>query len=160
MAVLLVAVAGSSFGGEFNGSMIPGESVTVAGHEIALRGVETGEGERFVYVRALFDVDGEQMSPEIRAYEDQEVPVAEPVARVGLIDDVIVAISLIFPDGNTVEVSVFVRPLVSWVWFGASLIGLAGLIALFARGGAAAMRRRSAREVLRSGGTTSGTVSR
>jgi len=160
MAVLLVAVAGSSFGGEFTGSMIPGESVTVAGHEIALRDVETGEGDRFVYVRALFDVDGEQMSPEIRAYEDQEVPVAEPVARVGLIDDVIVAVSLLFPDENTVEVNVFVRPLVSWVWVGASLIGLAGLIALLARDGAASMRRRSAREALQSGETTSGTVSR
>ena len=144
MAVFLAAVAGSSFGDQFTGSMMPGDTVTVAGHEVSLRAVSTGEGDRFVYVRGDFDVDGVRMSPEIRAYEDQGVPVSEPVLRSGLVDDVIVAISLLFPDAETVEVSVFVRPLVSWVWLGAALMGLAGLVALVATGGAAARQHRSA----------------
>ena len=160
MAVLLVGVAGSSFGADFAGSMRSGESVTVAGHEIVLRGVETGEADRYAFVRADFDLDGAPISPEIRGYEEQTTPVAEPALRPGLVDDVIVAVSLLFPDGDTVEVSVFVRPLVTWVWVGGVLIGLAGLTALFGRGGAASGPRRSATAEPRSGETATGSVVR
>lgn len=160
MALLLVAVAGSSFGDEFSGSMVAGETVTVSGHEITLRGVETGDADRFVYARATLEVDGETLRPEIRAYEDQDTPVSEPVLRAGILDDVIVAISLLFPDGETVEVSVFVRPLVSWLWVGAALIGLGGLVALFATGGAASRPRLPATTAPRSEETTSGSVAR
>lgn len=160
MAVLLVGVAGSSFGDEFRGSMVPGDSVGVAGHQLTLREINTGEEGRFVFVEANFDLDGSRISPEIRAYEDQTTPVAEPALRSGPIEDVIVAVSLLFPDANTVEVTVFVRPLVTWVWAGSLLIGLAGLVALFGRDGAASVPRPPAREEQRSAGTTSGTPSR
>jgi cytochrome c-type biogenesis protein CcmF len=160
MAVLLAGVAGSSFGGDFNGSMIPGESIEVSGHDLTLQAIETGEADRYAFVRAHFDLDGEAITPEIRAYEEQATPVAEPSLRAGLVDDTIVAISLLFPDASTVEVSVFVRPLVTWVWFGAGLVGLAGLVALFARDGAAAAPRRPATATPRAEGTTTGTFSR
>jgi len=160
MALFLIAVAASSFGADHSGSMRTGESVAVGGHEVTLLAIETGEAERFVYARADFSVDGRTSSPEIRAYEDQAVPVAEPVLRSTPLGDVIVAISLLFPDGETVEVSVFVRPLVWWVWVGAALIGLAGLVALGGRGGDGARRRRLAREERQSGGTTTGSTAR
>lgn len=160
MAVFLVGVAGSSFGEDFSGSMVPGDVVEVGGHEIALEDTETGEEARFIYVRASFRVDGTPVSPEIRAYEDQSLPVAEPALRSTPLSDVIVAVSLLFPDGNTVAVSVFVRPLVWLVWVGAGLMVLAGLSALVVRGGAAAVPRRSAREGPRPTGTTTGTASR
>ena len=159
MAVFLVGVAGSSFGGEFQGAMVPGEVIEVSGHELTLEQVETGEGDRFVFARAGFDVDGSPMSPEIRAYEDQAVPVAEPVVRRGLLEDVIVAISLLFPDGETVEVSVFVKPLMSLVWVGASLMALAGLVALFGRAEVVSTQRRLATEAQPVAGTTNGTSS-
>lgn len=154
MAVFLIAVAASSYGSDQNGSMRPGETIVVGGHEVTLLSVETGEADRYVYVRADFSVDGRTLSPEIRGYEEQATPVAEPALRSTPLSDVIVAVSLLFPDGETVEVSVFVRPLVWWVWVGAALIGLAGLAALFGRGGDGAKRRRSAREEQLPGGTT------
>ncbi|HUG32559.1 MAG TPA: cytochrome c biogenesis protein CcsA [Acidimicrobiia bacterium] len=144
MALLLVGVAGSSLGGDFTGSMRPGEEVTVAGREVALVSVDTGQADRFDFVRADFTVDGAPVSPEIRAYEDQAVPVAEPALRSGLTEDVIVAVSLLFPDGETVQVSVFVRPLVTLVWVGAIAMGLAGLLALFSRAVTAVEPHRSA----------------
>jgi len=158
MAVFLLAVAASSFGSDFNGSMRPGDTVELGGHELGLQAIETGDEDRYVFVRAVFDLDGSSIAPQIRAYEDQDVPVAEPALRSSLVDDVIVAVSLMFPDGETVEVSAFVRPLVTWVWVGAGLMGLAGLAALFARDGAAAERRRPAREERRGAGTTSESV--
>jgi cytochrome c-type biogenesis protein CcmF len=159
VSLFLVGVAGSSFGADFSGTMMPGDTITVGGHEISLDRVETGEGDRYVFVRAVVDVDGRSLAPEIRAYEEQTVPVAEPVVRSSPVDDVIVAVSLLFPDGETVEVSVFVRPLVWWVWAGAVLMGLAGLVALFARDGAAAGPRRSATAGRQRGETTSGAAS-
>lgn len=145
MAIVLVGVAGSSFGSEFEGSMRVGESVVVGDHEVTLEDLSTGQSGRLQYVRASFVVDGALLTPEIRAYEDQALPVSEPALRSTPVDDVVVATSLLFSDGETVAVSVFVRPLVWWVWVGAALIGLAGLVALFSRYGAAAVPRRSAK---------------
>lgn len=156
MAVFLVGVAGSSFGDDFSGAMTPGETTVVGGHEVVLDEVTTGEGDRFIYVQARIEVDGTSLTPEIRAYEDQALPVAEPVVRRGVVDDVIVAISLLFPDGETVEVSVFVRPLVSLVWLGAALMALAGLAALAGRAGAVEGRRPPATAGQPAEGTTTG----
>jgi len=158
MALFLLAVAASSFGANFSGTMRPGDTVELAGHNLTLRTIETGEEDRYVFVRAAFELDGSPIAPQIRAYEDQDSPVAEPAVRTSPVDDVIVAVSLIFPDGETVEVSAFVRPLVMWVWVGAALMGLAGLAALLARDGAAAGPRRPAREERLRAGTTSGSV--
>ncbi len=132
----------------------------MGGHEVTLLEVDTGEADRYVYVRADFSVDGRTLSPEIRGYEEQATPVAEPALRSTLLGDVIVAVSLLFPDGETVEVSVFVRPLVWWGWVGAALMTLAGLAALSGRGGAAATRRRSARAGQLPGGPTTGSTVR
>lgn len=160
MALLLVGVAGSSFGDEFEGSMRPGDTVDVGGHTVTLQEVSSGESGRYIFVRATFDVDGTTLAPEIRAYEDQATPVAEPALTSSIVDDVIVAVSLLFPDGETVAVSAFVRPLVVWVWVGAGLIALAGLAALFWRDGAVAVPRREATTGRRGAGTTSDIASR
>lgn len=156
-ALVLVAVAGSSFGGEFEGTMRPGDTVEVAGHTVTLDDVSVGREGRFQRVVGQFTVDGAPLEPEIRAYEDQLLPVAEPVLRSTPIDDVIVALSLLFPDGETVQVSVFVRPLVWWVWFGAGVVVLGGLLAS-APGAGGGVRRRSATGERRRGETTIETV--
>jgi cytochrome c-type biogenesis protein CcmF len=160
MAMFLIGVAGSSFGEDFAGSMVPGDVIDVGGHEVVLEEVESGQKDRFMYVRASFLVDGAPVAPEIRAYEDQSLPVAEPALFSTPLRDVIVAVSLLFPDGNTVAVSVFVRPFVWWVWMGAAVLALAGLSALFSRSGAAAAPRLSATEERRPAGTTTDTALR
>lgn len=160
MAIVLVAVAGSTFGEDFSSTMRPGDRVAVAGHQIVLEGVTTGDTARYQFARARFVVDGAVMEPEIRAYDGQELPVAEPRLRSTPVDDVIVVISLLFPDTETVEVSVIVRPLVWWVWVGAAVVALAGLIALSSRVGGGGGRRRSATGAPLPAETTSGTGSR
>lgn len=83
--------------------------------------------------------------PQIRAYEDQPLPVPEPVLRSSPGADVVVAISRTNQDASGVEVSVFVKPLVFWVWAGALLIALGGLVGLISQGGSGARRRRAAK---------------
>lgn len=160
IATLLVAVAASSYGDSLETTMTPGDSVEVGGHRVALAEIDTGESDRYLFVRSAFDVDGSEMTPEIRAYEDQPVPVSEPALRSTLTDDVIVATSLLFPDGETVAVSVFVRPLVWWVWPSAAMVALAGLVSLFGTAEGVAKPRRSARGERRPGGTTSRSAAR
>lgn len=159
MALVLVGGAGSSLGEDFTAAMGPGETADLARYTIELETVETGDADRFIYVAADVSfsrsgVDLFTLSPEIRAYEDQALPVPEPALRTTLVEDVVVAISRVAGDASVVEVSVFVRPLVTWVWVGAALIALAGLIALVSTGGDGARRRRSATEEQQTAGTT------
>lgn len=157
MAILLVGVAGSSFGDDFEGPMRVGDSVEVGGHTVTLVDLSLGESDRYQFVSANFEVGDEMLSPQIRAYESQPLPIAEPVVSSDPVDDVVIAISLLFPDGETVDVSVFVRPLVWWVWFGALVVFGSGLIFLFSKAGAGAEQRRLARAEPQREETTSDT---
>ena len=154
LAMVLIGAAGSSLGDDFEGSMRPGDEVEVAGETVRLESISTGEGDRFIFVRAVFDVQGAIAEPEIRAYEDQSLPVAEPALVTDPLGDVVVAISTVTADASEVAVSVFVRPMVWWVWAGALVVAVAGLVALSSTGAAGAARHRGARAGLRSGGTT------
>ena len=159
--MLLVGVGGSALGGDFRGTMSPGESIEVSGRDVVLASVVTGEADRYIFVRASFIVDGKDTAkPEIRAYEDQTQPVSEPALVSNPGADVIVAVSQLAPDAETVSVSVFVRPLVWWVWAGALTMLLAGLAGLFWTAGDVSARRRSARGEQQSEGTTSGIAAR
>lgn len=160
-SMVLVGAGGSALGGEFRGTMSPGDTVEVAGRTIGLDDVNTGEADRFIFVRALFSVDGKHdLAPEIRAYEDQTQPVSEPDLLSTPGADVIIAVSQLAPDAETVSVSVFVKPLVWWVWAGALMLSLAGLVGLFGRGGDVAARHRSARGERQPGETTTGIAAR
>jgi cytochrome c-type biogenesis protein CcmF len=159
--LVLAGAAGSALGEDFIGTLAPGDQIEVGGHTLRLEEVITGETERFLFVRSTFTVDGEDtMVPEIRAYERQPLPISEPALRSNLAGDLIVATSRLNEDGVTVNISVFSRPLVWLVWLGAVLITLAGMLALVARTGGAAERRRPATAGLQSAGTTSGSSAR
>jgi cytochrome c-type biogenesis protein CcmF len=158
MALVLVGAAGSSLGEDFSAPMAPGERVQLAHHEVELESIDTGESDRYIFVAADVTVSrdggsGVTMSPQIRAYEEQALPVPEPALHSTLWEDVVVAISRVSEDALVVEVSVFVRPLVTLVWVGAILISLGGVLALAATGAGAARRRRSARAGQQPAGT-------
>lgn len=156
-ALVLIGAAASALGADYVGTLAPGEQVEVGGHDLRLEEVLTGETDRFLFVRSVFTVDGEDtVTPEIRAYENQALPVSEPALRPTLAGDLIVATSRLNEDGVTVNVSVFVRPLVWLVWVGALLITVAGMVALAGRGGGAAAPRRGATAARRPAETTSG----
>jgi cytochrome c-type biogenesis protein CcmF len=159
MALVLVGGAGSSLGEDFTAAMGPGETAQLDRYTIELENIGTGEADRFIFVVADIFFTGPgpggfRLSPEIRAYEDQALPVPEPALRSTPVEDVVVAISRVAGDASVVEVNVFVRPLVLWVWVGAALIAVAGLIALVATGAASSGRRRAATAARQEAGTT------
>lgn len=156
IVVALIGAGGSSLGSEFTGPMVPGDTVTVGPHTVELVEVSLGETDRFIYAEGLFLLDGRsELRPQIRAYESQALPVAEPALRTTPFLDIIVAVTLLTPDGGGFEVSVFVRPMVWWVWAGAVLLAASGVFALVSRDGASSRRRREAIEGPLQTGTTS-----
>lgn len=161
MALVLVGAGGSSLGDEFRGAMTPGDTVEVGGYEVTLDAIETGEADRFIYVAAELSLaksgeNLETLSAQIRAYEEQPLPIPEPALRTTPSGDVVVAISRVADDASVVEVRVFVRPLVLWVWVGGLLIALSGVLSLVSTGGVFARRRRPATAAQQAEGTTTG----
>ena len=146
IAMVLIGAAGSAMGGDGVAVMAPGDSLEVAGHEIVMRAINTGETERFLFAEAEIVLDGQYvLTPQIRAYGGRDLPIAEPAIRSTPGGDVIVAISLLFPDAAAADVSVFVRPLVWWVWVGALVVSLGGLLLIAVTTSDGARRRRKAR---------------
>ena len=161
LLMILIGAGGSALGDEFSGVMSPGDSVEVGDTRVSLVDVGTGERERYIFVRARFDVNStNSLVPEIRAYEDQPQPVSEPDLLSSPVRDVIVSISRLSPDGETVNVSVFVRPMVWWVWAGALMIASAGAARLLGRSEGASRRRPTARAGRQPRETTSDTSAR
>lgn len=149
MVLVLVGGAGSSLGDEAVTGLAPGDVLEVGGYQVRLDGVETGEEDRIIYVAATLTLlrNGavlDEVVPQIRAYEDQALPIPEPVLRTTPIADIVFAISRVNQDASGVEVSVFVRPLVAWVWVGGLLMAVAGVVALTARGEGASKLHRPA----------------
>lgn len=149
IAIVLIGAAGSSLGDEFRGGMSLGDVVEVGGYEVRLDGVETGDDDRFIFVAADLTLlrNGQvidTVTPQIRAYESQPLPVPEPVLRSTPREDIVFAISRVNQDATGVEVNVFVRPLVFWVWAGGLLIAMAGVVGLIGRAGVGGGRRQVA----------------
>jgi cytochrome c-type biogenesis protein CcmF len=161
LAMVLIGAAGSAMGSEFAGTVAIGDVVEVGRHSIELVAIDTGEADRYVWAQGEFVVDGgSRLRPQIRAYEDQPTPVAEPALRSTPVSDLIIAVSRLSPDLGSFEVSVFVRPMVWWVWAGALVMAAGGGFALYVRSGASGGRRRSARGGLQPAGTTTGATGR
>ena len=161
LLMILIGAGGSALGEEFSGVMSLGDTVEVGDTRVSLIDLETGDHERYIFARARFEVDSTtSLAPEIRAYEDQPQPISEPDLHSTPLRDVIVAISRLSPDRETVNVSVFVRPMVWWVWAGALMVASAGAVRLLGRSGGASKRRPKARAGRQSGETTSDTSAR
>ncbi len=158
LAMVLVGAGASSLGDEYVGAMSIGDTIEVGTHTVELVSVTTGEADRYIYVEGLFLIDAStEMRPQIRAYEDQRLPVAEPALRSTAVSDLMVAVSVVSPELAGFDVSVFLRPMVWWVWIGAIVISLAGLSALSRRYAVAEGRRRPAMTTPPPAGTTTGT---
>jgi cytochrome c-type biogenesis protein CcmF len=155
LAMVLIGAGGSALGADAASRLRVGESLEVGSHVIELVGVSTGEADRYVYAEGRFLVDGRvELAPQIRGYEDQTLPVAEPALWSTPMADVIVAVSMLTPEVDGFDVAVFVRPMVWWVWAGAVVLTLAGLVAIRGPIGVGATRRRSATTAQPPTGTT------
>lgn len=125
----------SAYSVEREASLMTGEHVTLAGYRFTLESVSPATGPNYEASRARIAVHSESESikvadlfPERRTYRVQTNPMTEAAINQTPLRDLYVALGESLHEDEHV-LRVYYRPLVRWIWFGALLMALGGLIA-------------------------------
>ncbi|MTJ05297.1 MAG: heme lyase CcmF/NrfE family subunit [Sediminimonas qiaohouensis] len=111
-----------------------GEPFEVAGYTLTLRDVRQVQGPNFrsTMAEVLLSRDGKEISvlnPEKRVYPVQQMPTTEAAIDNGLLRDVYVVIGDSQKNGGW-AVRTYFKPLANWIWGGAILMAIGGLLSL------------------------------
>ncbi|MBT8108134.1 MAG: heme lyase CcmF/NrfE family subunit [Gammaproteobacteria bacterium] len=131
---VLGATVVSAFGVESDQALSPGESINVAGYEFHMVGLGNVQGPNFSAIEAEIEIrdEGEFVAtirPQKRQYLVQKSPMTEAGIRAGLDKDLFVALGDQLGN-NTWSVRVQYKPLIRFIWLGALIMALGGLIAI------------------------------
>ena len=127
----------------------PGDSFVVGEYSFVFRGVSTDSGPNFRATTGIFAVfrDGKQVAnlrPEKRYYPVAGMQTTEAAIEMGLARDIYLVLGDERGDGFW-TVRTYIKPLANWIWLGALIMSLGGLISLLDRRyrtAASAMRAR------------------
>lgn len=123
----------SAFGVEEDLRLSPGESVEVAGYEFHLEELRNVDGPNYRALEAEVEIrnNGEHVAtvrPQERTYLVQQNPMTEAGIDAGWNRDLFVALGQ--PLGNGIwSVRVQYKPLIRFIWFGAVIMALGGIVA-------------------------------
>jgi cytochrome c-type biogenesis protein CcmF len=133
--VLVAGVTASAWQTERIETMRPGETVEVAGYAFRFEGTHPVAGPNYSADRGRFTVTRggnlvAVMQPEKRFYPVQRMPITDAAIHTnGLADLYAVITEPTGTDGAWV-VRLYHNPLVPWIWFGAIIMALGGLVSL------------------------------
>ena len=111
-----------------------GDTVPIGGYDFTFRGVEDVKGPNYDAVRGIFDVSraGDPvavMTPESRVYNTSTMTTTEAAIRPTLTSDLYAVIG--DPDGKGGWAArLYHKPLVHWIWLGAILMSIGGIVSL------------------------------
>jgi cytochrome c-type biogenesis protein CcmF len=111
-----------------------GEQVELAGYRVKLEALETGiAGPNYTAARATLSLskDGAQIAllkPERRTFPARAMDTTETAISSNIVRDLYAVVGET-QDGGVV-VRLFVKPLVAFIWLGATLMALGGLLSL------------------------------
>jgi cytochrome c-type biogenesis protein CcmF len=111
-----------------------GETFTVGAWEITLESLERAEGPNYSSTVAAIAVarDGKEIGtlhPEKRFYPVAGMPTTEAAIRNGFLRDIYLVIGDPQSNGGY-AVRTYIKPLANWIWGGAILMALGGLVSL------------------------------
>jgi cytochrome c-type biogenesis protein CcmF len=114
--------------------MGPGDTVAVGGYQFRLDGLKRIQGPNYDATRGVISVTRDErpvatLHPEKRFFTVQQMPMTEAAIDTGLTRDLYVSLGEPLQDGAWV-VRVYYKPFVSWIWGGAFLMALGGIIAV------------------------------
>ena len=128
--------------------MSVGDHVYVGGYRFTFRGAQEFSGANYVAARGDIEVrplaGGAPftMAPEKRLYKVQQMPMTEAAIDTGVARDLYVSLGEAL-DEKTWTVRIYHKPFVDWIWGGAFVMALGGLLALADRRYRVAVRRES-----------------
>ena len=111
-----------------------GDSTMVRGYTFTFRGAREIEGPNYVAKQGLIEVsvDGRktnELRPEKRIYRVQQNAMTEAAIDTGFTRDLYVALGESVDNGKAWIVRVYVKPFIDWIWGGAFLMAMGGLLA-------------------------------
>jgi cytochrome c-type biogenesis protein CcmF len=115
-------------------AMSPGDSTTVNGYTFTYQGAQGVRGPNYEGMRGHLvvtrgDKTVSNMYPEKRVYRVQRNPMTEAAIDSRIQGDLYVQLGEVIK-GETWLVRIWVKPFVSWIWFGCLMMGLGGLLAV------------------------------
>ncbi|HEX9451574.1 MAG TPA: heme lyase CcmF/NrfE family subunit [Burkholderiales bacterium] len=114
--------------------MQPGDTVEVGGYTFQLDGLSKVPGPNYEATRGAISVSkgGKKertMYPEKRFYQVQQMPMTEAAIDTGLTRDLYVSLGEPV-DGGAWVVRIYHKPFVDWIWGGAFVMALGGILAI------------------------------
>jgi len=124
----------SAFGVESDRALQPGESIEVAGFEFHMKTLGNAQGPNFSAIEAEIEIrdDGEYVAtvrPQKRQYLVQKSWMTEAGIHAGMDKDLFVALGDQLGNGGW-SVRIQYKPLIRFIWLGALIMALGGLIAI------------------------------
>jgi cytochrome c-type biogenesis protein CcmF len=116
--------------------MAPGDKVTIGGYEFTFRGTKELPGPNYTAVQGEFEVRSEgsanvirTMHPQKRMYAASGTTMTEADIDTGFTRDLYVSLGEPVDD-NAWGVRVYHKPFIDWIWGGAFLMAMGGLLAI------------------------------
>jgi cytochrome c-type biogenesis protein CcmF len=137
LAIVLIgagAVGSQVYQQQTQATLAPGQSVTLAGYTITAQGIQTTQQPGVKVVDGVLNVNGSELRPERQFFDNFP---QQSNTKVGLrstpFEDLYVVLADWSGDGSAANVtlSVFVNPLVSWIWAGGVLLLVGTIITLW-----------------------------
>ncbi len=136
LALVLIGIVGSvAWKTEYLQVMRPGDGASVAGYRVDFMGVdETVKGPNYTAARANFIVTKKghfvtELQPERRQYSNPPQPLSTVAIHTNLVNDLYVVLGDADGMGGQL-VRIYHNPLVPWLFFGAILMVLGGMVSL------------------------------
>ncbi len=114
--------------------MAPGESYELGGYTFRFDGVTTVQGPNYSASRGSIvilqnGVELTSMDTEKRAYKSSSMPMTEAGIDAGLTRDLFVALGEPLGKDGAWSLRLYHKPFIRWIWFGALMMALGGLLA-------------------------------
>ncbi|MFO0293211.1 MAG: heme lyase CcmF/NrfE family subunit [Rhodospirillales bacterium] len=134
LAITTFGVAASAWEVERIVAMRPGDATTISGYTLRLDAVDKQVGANFLADRATIVLlrDGAEIAtlhPERRLFNVQRRVTSHTSIRTTMLSDIYVALGDPDPAGGWV-VRAYWKPLVPWIWIGAGLMALGGMLSI------------------------------
>lgn len=130
--VMIVAIAMSSaYKVDVEVTAKAGDTIAFQDHIFVFGSTQVVEESNRTRRIANIVVDGTfTMQPALHDYPMSMTPIGSPAVHSTLRDDLYVSLMSISADGQTVGLHLFRTPLVAWIWLGAGIVVLGGLMAV------------------------------